>query len=362
MRRRSLALPAAARAAGLRYVTDTTPGLCRRRIGGGFAYFTPGGRRIGDRHVLARIAALTIPPAWTDVWICPRTDGHVQAVGRDARGRKQYRYHASWRAHRDAKKYHRMLRFARCLPVIRRRVVADLRRLGLPREKVVALLVRLLEGTAIRVGNEEYARTNGSYGLTTLRGRHAQVSARRVRFSFRGKGGKTHTVDVDDPRVARLVKRCRDLPGQELFQYVAPDGRVRSIGSSDVNAYLRAASGEAFTAKDFRTWKGTVTAASALAAARTGHSTSAAKRSVVEAIRQVAAELGNTPAVCRASYVHPVVLDAFARGETIGTTRAAVKSGTTLTPAERAVATLLARAGSSANAQTATAAERRIAS
>ena len=334
----------AAREAGLRYVSDVTPGITRRRVGAGFTYVDPSGRRIGDRHVLARIRALVIPPAWRDVWICPRADGHVQAVGRDARARKQYRYHADFRQVRDATKFERLVLFARCLPRIRRRVAADLARTGLPRDKVVALVVRLLELTRIRIGNAEYARTNRSFGLTTLRGRHASVSAGQVRFHFRGKGGKAHEIAVADRRLARLVRRCQELPGQDLFQYVDEDGTLRPIGSVDVNAYLRDASGEAFTAKDFRTWTGTVTAAQALAALPKPASAAAAKRTVAQAIGQVAALLGNTPAVCRKCYVHPVVLETFRRGAPLGVAAARARDGgTRLSAAERAVLALLAR-------------------
>jgi DNA topoisomerase-1 len=332
---------AAARAAGLRYVSDADPGIARRRAGGGFVYVDPDGRRIGDRHVLARIRALVIPPAWRDVWICSRADGHIQAVGRDARGRKQYRYHADWRQVRDATKYERLVPFARRLPAIRRRVAADLRRQGLPREKVLALVVRLLETTSIRVGNEEYARQNGSFGLTTLRGRHASISQRRVRFRFRGKSGKMHDVDVEDRRLARLVRTLQELPGQDLFQYVGDDGELRPIGSADVNDYLREVGGESFTAKDFRTWSGTVAAARLLADAPPPESETAAKRALVDVVKQVAAQLGNTAAVCRKSYIHPLVIDGFQ----VGTTLTSVGSPAAtrgLTPDERAVLALLA--------------------
>jgi DNA topoisomerase-1 len=310
---------AAARSANLRYVSDAEPGIDRRRAGSGFVYAGPDGRRVGDRHTLARIRALAIPPAWRDVWICPRADGHIQAVGRDARGRKQYRYHADWRQVRDATKYDRMIPFARRLPAIRRRVTADLRRTGLSRERVLALVVRLLETTCMRVGNEEYARQNGSFGLTTLRRRHASVSAGRVRFRFRGKSGKVHDVDVEDRRIARLVRAVQDLPGQELFQYVDDDGQVRPIGSSDVNEYLRDVAGEDFTAKDFRTWAGTVAAARALAESDAPTSRASEKHLVAEAVKRVAEQLGNTAAVCRKCYIHPTIIDAFVGGTTLRT-------------------------------------------
>jgi DNA topoisomerase I len=303
-----------AQAAGLRYVSDATPGFRRRRTGRGFLYLDESGRRIEDPAVLARIRALAVPPAWRDVWICPRPDGHLQAVGRDARGRKQYRYHADFRAVRDADKYGRMALFAARLPAIRRRVGRDLARRGLCREKVLATVVRLLETTFIRVGNGSYARSNGSFGLTTLRNGHARVSADTVRFQFRGKGNKEHQVSVSDRRIARIVRRCQELPGQELFRYVDDDGTVRSIGSADVNAYLREASGQDFTAKDFRTWAGTLLAAVALREVDGAQSRARAKKAIRQAIAQVAARLGNTPSVCRACYVHPLVLEAFLEG------------------------------------------------
>jgi len=331
---------ATARAAGLRYVSDADPGIRRRRKGKGFEYLDAQGRRVGDRHTVARIRALVIPPAWRDVWICPRADGHIQAVGRDARRRKQYRYHADWREVRDATKYERMVPFARRLPAIRRRVAQDLKRAGLPREKVLALVVRLLETTSIRVGNAEYARTNGSFGLTTLRDRHVAVSAGRVRFRFKGKSGKLHEIDVEDRRLARLVRTLQDLPGQELFQYVDDDGTPRAIGSGDVNEYLRAIAGEELTAKDFRTWAGTVTAARALADVPAPESEAAMKRAVADAIKVVAGQLGNTAAVCRKCYVHPLVLDGFANGVTLATATAVATRG--LTADERATLALLA--------------------
>src|SRR5688572_8134152 len=247
-----------AKAAGLRYVTEGSAWIQRRRVGKSFTYRDGQGRRVSDAEVLRRIRALAIPPAWADVWICPSAHGHIQAVGRDARARKQYRYHARWRQARDETKYNRMLAFAAALPRIRRRVDEDLQRPGLPRERVLATVVRLLETTLIRVGNEAYARENKSYGLTTMRSRHVDVTGATLTFNFRGKGGKEHTVDVKDPRLARVVKRCQDLPGHELFQYLDDDGGRQTIDSADVNAYLRAIAGEEFTAKDFRTWAGTV--------------------------------------------------------------------------------------------------------
>src|SRR5436190_1573116 len=273
----------AARAAGLRYVSDALPGIRRKQAGRGFTYVGPDGDRISDRASLARIKSLAVPPAWTDVWICPDPRGHIQATGRDARGRKQYRYHARWRAVRDETKYDRMIAFGEALPRIRRRTEMDLRRPGLPREKVLAAVVRLLEVTRIRVGNEEYARTNRSYGLTTLLDRHVTVAGPTLRFSFRGKSGVRHQVDLTDRRLAAIVKRCRDLPGQELFQYVDDDGRQHTIDSADVNDYLRQLSGADFTAKDFRTWAGTVLAARALRACPACASKTGARRAVVGA-------------------------------------------------------------------------------
>ena len=305
-----------ARLAGLRYVTETGPGIHRRRAGRGFAYLNGHGP-VRDASTLARIRSLVIPPAWREVWICPSPAGHIQAVGRDARGRKQYRYHPRWREVRDETKYARVLAFARALPRIRARVNADLGRRGLPREKVLGTIVRLLETTRVRVGNEEYARHNKSFGLTTLRDRHVEVAGPAVRLSFRGKGGKEHEVDVRDPRLARIVRRLQDLPGQELFQYLDEDGARRSVDSGDVNAYLREISGDDFTAKDFRTWAGTVLCALALAEHGSFTSGRQAKRNVTRAIERVAAQLGNTPAISRKCYVHPAVLEAYRAGLTI---------------------------------------------
>jgi DNA topoisomerase I len=316
-RSRTLSAVESARLAGLRYVNEQIPGIRRRRAGRGVTFVDAGGRRVRDAETLRRIRALVIPPAWTDVWICPLPNGHLQAVGRDGRRRKQYRYHARWRTVRDETKYTRMIAFARALPRIRARVAQDLARPGLPREKVLGTIVRLLESTLIRVGNEEYARTNGSFGLTTLRARHVDVNGDEMRFSFRGKGGKDHTVGVRDRRVARIVGRLQDLPGQELFQYVDGEGERRTIDSTDVNAYLNDVAGEEFTAKDFRTWAGTVLAALALAQARTVATEREARRHIVRAIERVAARLGNTPAICRKCYVHPEVLQAYLAGVTI---------------------------------------------
>lgn len=306
-----------ARAAGLRYVTEGSAGIRRRRVGKSFTYLDAHGRGIHDPDTLHRIRALAIPPAWTEVRICPSANGHILAVGRDARARKQYRYHARWRQARDETKYNRMLAFAAALPRIRRRVEEDLQRSGLPRDKVVATVVRLLETTLIRVGNEEYARENGSFGLTTMRNRHVDVAGSTLRFHFRGKAGKEHTVDVKDPRLARVVKRCQDLPGHELFQYIDNGGSRQTIDSADVNEYLRGIAGDEFTAKDFRTWAGTVLAALALHEVAAFESTAQARRNITRAIESVARQLGNTPTICRRCYVHPAVIDAYLDGVTV---------------------------------------------
>ena len=308
------AAAAAAEAAGLRYVTDSAPGITRRRAGKGFSYRDAHGRPITDARELARLRALAVPPAWTGVWICPDPRGHVQATGRDARGRKQYRYHAEWRAIRDAHKFDRILIFARALPRIRARIDADLRRHGLPREKVLATVVRLLETTLIRVGNAEYARENKSFGLTTIRHRHVEINGSTIAFEFRGKSGKAHKVSTRDRRLARIVRACHELPGQELFQYFDDEGVRRDVDSADVNAYLQEITGEPFTAKDFRTWAGTVLASLALSEFENFDTKAAAKRNVTRAIEQVANHLGNTVAVCRKSYIHPAILDSYVEG------------------------------------------------
>lgn len=337
----------AAEDAGLRYVTDAEPGIRRRRAGRGFTYAGPNGARITDPAKLAWIRSLAIPPAWTDVWICISQRGHLQATGRDGRGRKQYRYHPRWRATRDEAKYERMLAFGQALPRIRRRVEKDLRRRGLPRERVLAAVVQLLEKTRLRIGNEEYAQENRSFGLTTLRGRHAKVGTTRIRFRFKGKGGKVSDVSLSDARLARIVSRCQELPGQELFAYLADDGEeVRSLGSSDVNEYLREISGQDFTAKDFRTWAGTVLAAWALREFEQVDSEAQAKRNVVRAVERVAEWLGNTPAVSRRSYVHPAVIDAYLDGDVVREARETADEVLSqklpdLAPQEAAVLTLL---------------------
>jgi DNA topoisomerase-1 len=302
---------AAARAAQLRYVSDRRPGITRHRAEDGFLYRHPDGRPVRDGETLGRIRRLAIPPAWEEVWICAEPNGHIQAVGRDARRRKQYRYHPRWREVRDEAKFERMVGFARKLPLIRARVAQDIARDGLPREKVLATVVRLLEQTLIRVGNDEYAKANGSYGLTTLRNRHATVDGCKVVFNFKGKSGVKHRIDLEDELLATIVKQCQELPGQELFSYVSEDGEVRSIGSSDVNEYLRAIAGEDVTAKDFRTWAATTLAAIALARFEDADTKRAQKATIKLAIETVADILGNTPTVCRKCYVHPAIVTGY---------------------------------------------------
>jgi DNA topoisomerase-1 len=310
---------AAARAASLRYVTDTAPGIARKRNGIRFVYIAPGGKTIRDPAQLKRIQSLVIPPAWTDVWICALEDGHLQATGRDAKGRKQHRYHPRWREIRDATKYHRMIAFAAILPRIRGQVQRDLSLPGLPREKVLATVVRLLEVTAIRVGNEEYARKNGSFGLATLKNRHVDVSGGKIRFQFRGKSGVQHAIDLQDKRLAKIIKRCQDLPGYELFKYIDDDGELCAIDANDVNDYLKQIAGEDFTTKDFRTWNGTVLAACALKELKCAEGASKAqlKRNIVQAVESVAKRLGNTKAVCRKCYIHPAVIEAYEAGSLV---------------------------------------------
>jgi len=303
-----------ARAAGLRYVSDHQPGIRREGSGDEFVYIGVDGEPIDNSKVLDRIKGLGIPPAWADVWISPLANGHIQATGRDAKGRKQYRYHPHWREVRDETKYERMIAFAEALPRIRSQVTRDMARHGLPREKVLATVVALLDATHIRIGNQEYARENDSYGLTTMQHEHVDVHGNRVHFEFRGKSGKDHSVDVRDRRLARIVKQCEELPGHELFQYLDDDGQRHAIESNDVNAYLHQASEDHFTAKDFRTWAGTVVAARALQAVAAFESQTQAKRNVVEAIKEAARQLGNTPAICRRCYVHPGVIEAYLAG------------------------------------------------
>jgi DNA topoisomerase-1 len=303
-----------AAAAGLRYVNDEGPGIRRERRDEDFAYFGSDGQHIRDAEIIQRIKSLAIPPAWEQVWICPDEKGHIQATGRDARGRKQYRYHPRWREVRDAAKYERLAAFGAALPHIREQVERDLRLQGIPRRKVLATVVKLLEETSIRIGNDEYRRQNRSFGLTTMLDRHARFEGGAVRFEFKGKSGRKHSVRLNDRRLARIVKQCQDIPGQELFQYLDHDGARHSIESSDVNDYLREISGSDFTAKDFRTWNGTVLAMRYLKVCEAPTSTTAGKRLVSSAIKNVAQDLGNTPAVCRKAYVHPVVLNAYLDG------------------------------------------------
>jgi len=302
---------ASARAASLKYVDDSQPGYGRRRSGQGFVYLRPDGHVVRSPKVIRRIRLLVIPPAWTDVWICLEENGHIQATGKDIRGRKQYRYHERWRTVRDETKYERMIEFGRALPKIRAKVRRDLRLDGLPREKVLAALVRLMDQTAIRIGNEEYARLNRSFGLTTMENRHVQVTGNSIEFRFTGKSGKAHAIATSDPRLARIVRRCRDLPGQRLFQYLDADGKRQAVSSSDVNDYLREATGADFTAKDFRTWIGTLCAAAAVKSAEIPTTKHAIKVGLVQVVKTVAEQLGNTVAVCRKCYIHPRVLEAF---------------------------------------------------
>ncbi|MEO7189798.1 MAG: DNA topoisomerase IB [Vicinamibacterales bacterium] len=327
-------------------MSDAEPGISRRAAGKGFVYLDARGRPVRDAEVLARIGSLVIPPAWTDVWICARSDGHLQATGRDARGRKQYRYHQRWSALRDTEKFGHILQFAKALPGIRRRVARDLQKPALSRARVLATVVRLLETTLIRVGNDEYARTNGSYGLTTLEDRHVDVVGKRIVFSFRAKSGVKQRIDLEDPELARSVRRCRDLPGQRLFQYLDEEGRRQCIESGDVNAYLREVAAQDFTAKDFRTWAATVLAACALRQFAEETTVRGRKKAVVQAIDTVASKLGNTRAVCRKAYVHPAVLDAFMTGSTVEGALSVTGSPVSfsrLSPEEQAVLSFLGR-------------------
>jgi DNA topoisomerase I len=303
-----------AKASHLRYITDDLPGITRKRNRKGFLYFDPHGRRLREAENLRRIKTLAIPPAWEQVWISPWADSHLQATGRDARGRKQHRYHPRWREVRDQTKFDRMSAFGRVLPSLRRRLSRDLARPGLPRDKVLATVVKLLETTFIRVGNEEYARHNRSFGLTTMRSKHVKVTGAKMQFQFRGKGGKTFSLDFNDRRLAKIVNHCQDLPGQELFQYIDEEGRPRTISSSDVNEYLREVTREDFTAKDFRTWAGTVLAVGAFREVKQFASKAHAQRNVVNAIETVASKLGNTRSVCRKCYIHPVIIDSYIDG------------------------------------------------
>ena len=337
---------ASASIAHLRHVDDRAlPGI--RRIGtrSRVRYVDSSGQTVTNPETLQRIKSLVIPPAWTDVWICPDPAGHLQATGRDARGRKQYRYHPQWRAVRDEVKYGRLLAFAESLPRFRARTATDLRRAGLPRQKVLAAVVRLLERTLIRVGNEEYMRQNHSFGLTTMRSRHARVHGADVHFEFRGKSGISHAVDLHDARLAPIVKACRELPGHELFQYVDASGNRQSVGSADVNAYLREITGQPFTSKDFRTWGGTVLAACELAHVARPQTEQGTKQRIVDAIKVVSGKLGNTVAVCRKCYIHPAVLEAFTSGSAIEVRKkhAPLGAANGLSVEEKAVVALLRR-------------------
>ncbi len=338
-----------AQLAHLRYVTDSRPGYTRQKadVKGGFHFFDQHGERVTDEEDIQRIHSLAIPPAYTDVWICPHKNGHLQATGKDAKGRKQYRYHPKWRETADANKYSRVMAFASALPDIRKRVDHDLSLPGLPREKVLATVVKLLETTLIRVGNEEYAKTNKHYGLTTMRNRHVKVKGGSIEFSFRGKSGVDHTIELENPRMAKVVRRCQEIPGQELFQYLDHDDRRHSIDSADVNAYLQEISGQPFTAKDFRTWAGTVLAAMALREFETFDSEAAAKKNITAAIEHVSERLGNTPSVCRKCYVHPAIIEAYVEGSMLDALRAKAEKELTgaglshLKPEEAAVMSLL---------------------
>ena len=337
-----------AQLAHLRYYTDDRPGYTRQKAGEKeFHYFDQHGQRVTDEADIQRINSLAIPPAYTDVWICPSKNGHLQATGKDAKGRKQYRYHPKWRETADANKYSRVMAFALALPDIRRRVDHDLSKPGLPREKVLATVVKLLETTLIRVGNEEYAKTNKHYGLTTMRNRHVKVKGATIEFSFRGKSGVDHTIELENPRMARVVKSCQEIPGQELFQYLDHDDQRHSIDSADVNAYLQEISGQPFTAKDFRTWAGTVLAAMALQEFESFDSEAVAKKNIVAAIERVSERLGNTPSVCRKCYVHPAILEAYVEGSMLDALRVKAEKELTsehlaaLKPEEAAVMGLL---------------------
>jgi DNA topoisomerase-1 len=339
-----------AQSVGLRYVTDERPGIRRERCGRGFRYRSADGRIVRDRHTLKRIASLVIPPAWDSVWICPIEHGHLQATGRDERGRKQHLYHSRWREIRDQTKYERVLDFARALPGIRKQIKHDLRRAGLCREKVLATVVRLLEVSLIRVGNEEYARDNKSYGLTTMKNRHAKVRGAKIKFQFRGKSGKEHVVEVEDRRVARIVRACQDLPGQELFQYVDEASQKHDVGSGDVNDYLRETTGRDFTAKDFRTWAGTVSAAVELRRLGEADSQTDRKKNVVAAVKTTARSLGNTPAVCRKSYIHPAIIETYLAGSLLSmlngsADKTSSNTSSRLRPDEAVVLSFLKRAG-----------------
>jgi DNA topoisomerase-1 len=336
----------AAKAAGLRYVSDDRPGIRRERRGEKeFIYISPKGEQIQDSEEIRRIESLAIPPAYENVWICPFPNGHLQATGRDAKGRKQYRYHPLWRSIRDQTKFTRMIVFSNALPKLRQQLEHNLALPGLPKEKVIAAVIRLMELTRIRVGNEEYAKTNQSYGLTTLQDDHVDISGTKIHLQFRGKSGVEHDIELRDKRLAKIVKQCQDLPGQDLFQYTDADGQIQAIGSTDVNDYLKAVTGEDFTAKDFRTWSGTVLAALELIEMDTFKSETAAKKNITQAIKAVASHLGNRPATCRKYYVHPAVLDSYLKQSLYLIMQPYFKQSTqeqyALHPEERAVVAVL---------------------
>lgn len=338
-----------ARQAGLKYVTDASRGFSRTRKRNEFHFLNARGQRIRNPNVVNRIKSLAIPPAWTDVWICPTANGHLQATGRDARGRKQYRYHPRWREVRDDTKFARMIQFARALPRVRQQIERDLKRKGLSRAKVLAAIVRLLDLCHIRVGNDEYARTNKSYGLTTIRDHHATVRGSRVTLRFKGKAAREHTIDIEDRQLAKIVNHCQDLPGQELFQWVDESGQVRDVKSDDVNQYLRDISRADFTAKDFRTWAGTVWAARELCGTGKANTRKQMKKAIGQAVVLVAAKLGNTPAICRKCYVHPAIFESYQNGTMVehmpnrGNGEAKVVPKTKLAPDEKCVLQLLCR-------------------
>ena len=338
----------AAEQAGLRYVTDEDPGYTRKKSGTGWRFLDTKGKTIKDYWEKKRIEKIGIPPAYVDVWICPKENGHIQATGRDAKGRKQYRYHAKWTEARDEAKYERMAAFGQMLPALRKRVAADMRKRGVPREKVLATLVALLEKTLIRIGNEDYAKENKSFGLTTLRNRHLDIEGSTLRFDFRGKSGKTWNLDLRDRRVAKVVRSIQELPGQHLFQYVDEDGERQPVDSADVNDYLREVTGEDITAKDFRTWAGTVLAAMALREFEAVDSEARRKKNVKAAIERVAGRLGNTPTICRKCYVHPRVVTSYLDGSLLEEIKSEAETelaeaGDQLKPEEAALLGLLSR-------------------
>jgi DNA topoisomerase I len=336
----------AAESAGLRYVSDEQPGIRRRKAGKGFTYVKPGGSKVDDEATLKRIKTLAVPPAWADVWICPHANGHIQATGRDAKGRKQYRYHTRFREVRDGTKYEHMMAFAQALPAIRAKLKEHMALRGLPREKVLATVVHLLESTLIRVGNDDYVKQNKSYGLTTLRNKHVKVDGSELRFEFKGKSGKTWNLQVKDRRIAKIVRACQELPGQDLFQYIDEDGVQRDVTSADVNAYLKEITGKEVTAKDFRTWAGTVLAALALKEFETFDTQAKAKKNVRAAIERVASKLGNTPTICRKCYIHPEIMSSYVEGSLLLEVKKEVESELRedlagLKPEEAAVLSLL---------------------